>query len=544
VQLTPQLLVAAGARFADALRDPERAQRELLLSILGRNAGCEYGRRHDFASIRTIDEYRARVPIVDYQAIRALHERACAGEPDVLFAGRAVFVGATSGTKDGRPKLFAFSREVAVDYHHYLSPMLLAIERDHPGTNAYTLRLTGSAGVPNAAGITTGSTSGLAATVLSGLESHCPLPQEVLCADFEARYYTTLRLALQYRVRCLSTVTPGVLLSLFRRGHHYAEPLAHDLDAGTCDAGPPLAPALREALRPLLRADHAAAARVRCQRRRFDPIEVWPELRLIQAWKAGALRYDIEALAQICPGIPIWPMNSGTTEAALLVALADAWRGGVPALLSTWFELFPVDEDPLHAPRSPLPELSEGHAYRAIVTSERGCYRYLLDDVFYVEAMHHGVPVLRYSHRLGMVSSVAGEKLNEVHVMEAATRAAAAIGLPLGEYQLVPERGQPYRYILCAELPQELCDEDLRRFLQSFEDALHENFDYALYRGLGTLDPPELAVVAAGEFERRRSVHADQTGQSDAQLKTPRLRGDPIANRDELAALHWVKLKP
>ncbi len=545
-KLTPAVLAAAAARFEAALRDPERAQRELLLQILRRNAASAYGRARGFAGVDSVDAYRARVPAVDYEPLRALHERACAGEPDVLFAGPPLFEAQTSGTKDGRAKVFAYSAEVAGEYHHYVGPALAAMERDHPGTIDHTLRLTAPGWTRNAAGILSGFASGFASHVLAGLPTACGVPDEILAADFEARYYGVLRLGLQAPVRCLSVITPGVLLTLFRRAHQYGEELARDLEAGTISAGPALDARAQGAAVPLLRADPAAADRLRRSLRdrgRFVPGDVWPELRVIQAWKGGATGHDLEAIAEVCPGIPIRPQNSGTTEAALLVPLADAWTGGVPALLSTVFEFFPADEDPARAAFVPIPELRAGQGYRALVTSERGVYRYALDDVFFVEGVHRGVPVLRYSHRLGLTSSVAGEKLIEVQVAEAARLAAAETGLPLGDFELVPEQGRPYRYLLFAELPLDAAEGELRGFLRAFEDALHrQNPDYDLYRANGSLAPPELAQLAPGELERRRRQLADRTRRSDAQLKTPRLRAEPIASRAGLPALRWITL--
>jgi hypothetical protein len=50
-------------QFRQALANPEQAQRSLLRNYLKKNAGTAFGRAHGFATIRTAEEYRQRVPL-------------------------------------------------------------------------------------------------------------------------------------------------------------------------------------------------------------------------------------------------------------------------------------------------------------------------------------------------------------------------------------------------------------------------------------------------------------------------------------------------
>src|SRR4051812_5965208 len=81
------ILAAAEAErgtFIEAARDPEGAQRALLGELLARNQDTAFGRAHGFADIRSVEEFRARVPVRDYDALRPWIDRALAGEPRVL----------------------------------------------------------------------------------------------------------------------------------------------------------------------------------------------------------------------------------------------------------------------------------------------------------------------------------------------------------------------------------------------------------------------------------------------------------------------------
>jgi hypothetical protein len=53
-------------RFDKACRDPGNVQTSLLLDMVGKNAGTEYGQRHDFGSIRSVADYQRKVPVITY----------------------------------------------------------------------------------------------------------------------------------------------------------------------------------------------------------------------------------------------------------------------------------------------------------------------------------------------------------------------------------------------------------------------------------------------------------------------------------------------
>ena len=55
----------AANRFEQAVRDVEGAQAAKLREIVDRNADTDYGRKHGFASIRTIEDYRKAVPVIE-----------------------------------------------------------------------------------------------------------------------------------------------------------------------------------------------------------------------------------------------------------------------------------------------------------------------------------------------------------------------------------------------------------------------------------------------------------------------------------------------
>jgi hypothetical protein len=178
----------------------------------------------------------------------------------------------------------------------------------------------------------------------------------------------------------------------------------------------------------------------------------------------------------------------------------------------------------------PLEDLEQGRDYQVALTNHRGLYRYVIDDVFRIDEWYEELPIVRFSHRIGLTSSLTGEKLTEDHVVIALDQALHESGVRLHDAQLAPHWGSPPHYLLVIEAEKAPRDR-LIALLSKFESALTTiNGEYAFQRNLKKLDPPELLLASAGTFEILRSQA--RRGRSDAQVKVSKLRRDPMQRSD------------
>lgn len=92
-------------RFLRALRSPARTQRETLSQILDANTGTWFGRRHGFGKVRSVQDYRAAVPIGSHEDVADSVRRIAAGKPDVLTRAPVDSLQLTSGSTTGRRRL-------------------------------------------------------------------------------------------------------------------------------------------------------------------------------------------------------------------------------------------------------------------------------------------------------------------------------------------------------------------------------------------------------------------------------------------------------
>ena len=85
-------------RFRRALGRVREEQERVLHEILRKNELSEFGRRHEFAKIRTAREYQRRVPLRDYEDYRDCVNRIAEGAPRVLTEEPVRLFEPTSGS--------------------------------------------------------------------------------------------------------------------------------------------------------------------------------------------------------------------------------------------------------------------------------------------------------------------------------------------------------------------------------------------------------------------------------------------------------------
>jgi hypothetical protein len=89
-------------RYVRALDRPGRTQADVLRSILRRDARCELGRRHAFATIDSVAAFQGRVPLTTYDELANDVERIRAGAEAVLTSARVERLIPSSGSTSAR----------------------------------------------------------------------------------------------------------------------------------------------------------------------------------------------------------------------------------------------------------------------------------------------------------------------------------------------------------------------------------------------------------------------------------------------------------
>src|SRR5437868_4996203 len=78
------------AAFEDATREPRRVQEALLHRILAYQSQTDFGKRHGFAEIRTVADFRRQIPVAGYEYVEPYIARVRRGELSALLADPCV----------------------------------------------------------------------------------------------------------------------------------------------------------------------------------------------------------------------------------------------------------------------------------------------------------------------------------------------------------------------------------------------------------------------------------------------------------------------
>jgi len=396
----------------------EPAEPAWLERILAHNAGSKYLRH--FGSPRTRDEFRERVPIVSYEELNDWLDAIVRGEPDVLFAGRPVAYERTGGSTGGA-KLIPYSAEGLTDFRRAMLPWLTGIANTWPfsgrvylATSPVTRQPEAIGGVPvglsDAAYI--GEDAGAALLALSAV----PMATAAI-ADVEQWRKET--------VRYLSR--------------------ARDLELISC-----WSPTFLTGLLDLI----------------DDPVALWPDLKLVSTWTAGASASFARELAVRLPQAHLQPKGLLSTEC--VVTVPD--RRDRPVLTPWGFFEFERD-----GRVSLASDLVEDNEYEVIATTASGLYRYRTFDLVRCAGYSSDDrPILEFCGRSGHASDLVGEKLTETFV-------ADCLGEVPGFRVLTPALTAD-RYVLATE-----CGVEAN--IERIEQLLCRNPQYAYARRLGQLQP-------------------------------------------------------
>ncbi|WP_350289507.1 GH3 auxin-responsive promoter family protein [uncultured Croceitalea sp.] len=81
--------------------NPHKAQDEVFKTLITSALNTQFGKDHDFNSIRTHSDFVQHVPIRDYEELKAYVEKIIEGISDVLWPGKPIYFAKTSGTTSG-----------------------------------------------------------------------------------------------------------------------------------------------------------------------------------------------------------------------------------------------------------------------------------------------------------------------------------------------------------------------------------------------------------------------------------------------------------
>lgn len=492
-KLAPNLLwlgcnAGGAAAYHRALARCDDVQRRALKRYLTSNRDTEFGRRHDFAKLRSLADFRKAVPLTRYEDYLPDLEKIAAGRARVLTEEPVTHFALSSGSTSAAKRI-PYTRSLQAEFRRAIAPWIWDIFRTQPaqlhGSAYWSVTPSLKAPEKTEAGIPVGfeDDGAYLGRIFKGVvDAILAVPGHVsrLEDPEQFRRVTLLYLLRRRDLSLISVWHPSFLLLLMDwMGEHWDD-LLTDLEKGVEIAEPalkiPASPARSKALSAVSPEDLAA---------------IWPKLRFVSCWGDGHAESHLAGLADRFPLVEIQPKGLIATEAFVTLP----YRHAKPlAILSHFFEFLTPEGDIRSAA-----ELEAGAIYSVVVTTGGGFYRYCLDDRVEVTGFLKSVPCLRFLGKEDDISDLFGEKLSEAFVGGVVREITSGYGIRSQFAMLVPETGeQGSRYVLLLETEQEIPG----GLDAALDGALRANPHYDYCVNLGQLLPAAIRRVPANAYQR------------------------------------------
>jgi hypothetical protein len=511
-----------------AQKNPAAAQAELLDRLLRANATCAYGRKFEFARLRTPRDFQSSVPVAGYGDLSLWIERIMDGEGRVLTNEPVLMFEKTSGSTTAA-KYIPYTSSLRREFQRAVGAWIFGLYANNPhlaGGSAYwaITPLAREAEVTRG-GLRVGFEADAEYLDAAGrflLHRILAVPQEVArIPELNTALYTTLRFLLQSpSLAFISVWAPSFLIILHEHLQSHAERLLADLRDGALRPPGGLDDSIASILRGRLRADPVRAQLLRRAWRDHGSLraqEVWPNLRVISCWRDASSRLAVPAMRELFPGVAIQGKGLLATEGVVSVPLAR--RGAcIAAATSHFYEFI---EQPGAAPQL-LHELDVNREYSVLLTTGGGLYRYRLGDRVRVTGFAGQIPLIEFIGKEDGTSDLCGEKLNPAFVDSILAELMEERAFASDFVMLAPSRRDGLRYVLF--LQGEIIRAELARVL---DEKLARNPHYAYCRRLGQLAAPRIFQIAGGAAEcyLRRCVALGQRAGAVKAVALHRLAG-------------------
>ncbi len=490
-------LLAARARVAlwdRALKNVEAVQMRHLRSFVDHAKNTEFGKLHDFPSIRTYEDFQRRVPIGDYDSHWPYIERMMKGEANLVVPEPIKYFGNSSGSSTkGKSKFLPISdRQIRFQTGSAVDGLFrqIAARGDDTFLRGFMLGLLPPTTMKAQGPVLVTSNPALMAVKKPLVSQPVWLPSKKTreMNDYDKKLDRIAEECLDHDVRGVAGTTCWFSL-LF---------------------------------------DKLIAAAQRNGRNVTTVSELWPNLRILMG---GGVSAD--------PYIPVIRSRMGHSDFTL-VDTYNATEGGIYAASDAtsdrgmlmipdrgvFFEFVPLEEhDKPNPTRVPLWGVEMDKLYAIVVTTPSGLYAYKLGDIVRFPSL--GPLRMEFAGRLNGCLSTTQELTTHVEIERALAHAISTESCSTFDFGCgadVGVSGSKSRYVLFAEFVPGDAPKNLAAFTAAFDAGLCEQ--NRVYREHRTNEiailAPELVVLPQGSVNR----FMREAGMTSVQTKFPRIVDD------------------
>ncbi|KDR96623.1 GH3 auxin-responsive promoter [Peptoclostridium litorale DSM 5388] len=507
--------------FHNATGNVENVQEHLIKKVIKKNQDSLFGKSHDFKNIRSINEYRALVPIRTYDDFLPYVKKIENGIERVLTAEKVLRFEESSGTSSAS-KLIPYTHSLKNEFLRGIAPWIYDLYSFNKGLvngksywSITPVKLSsGKSHGKTPIGFEEDSQyfGFLEKFFLSLIFA---VPKELIHVhDISSfRYITLLFLLNEKSLSLISIWNPTFLILLLDAFKTHSCSLVADLEAGTINPPGKIQPDIHKILSKKLKPNPKRASEISSILKKWecscprdaDSIyeEIWPNLQVISCWTDANAAIYTNQLKALFPNVFIQGKGLLSTEGFISLPLVGH-EGCMLSIRSHFFEFlrYDVKSGQVDDYNTVLAhELEIGQIYSVIISTGGGFYRYRLMDLIQVLGFTKGCPRVRFVGKEGNISDYFGEKLNEYHVHRVFKSIFDKYEISPSFYMMAPEsdiENSKYYYSAFIELEDgesKAFSSSLNSAAKEFEKQLNENFHYKYCRALGQLEHLRLYIL-------------------------------------------------
>ncbi|MCF0196648.1 MAG: GH3 auxin-responsive promoter family protein [Bacteroidaceae bacterium] len=320
-------------------RQAEQLQGDTLRRLVGKAADTEYGRIHQFATIRSYEDFARLVPINTYEDLKADIDRMRHGERDVLWTGQVKWFAKSSGTTSDKSKFIPVSKDGLHDTHYAGgTDAVVWYLRNNPDSRIFDGKalILGGSHAPNynVANTLVGDLSAILIENINPLVNLVRVPRKAtaLLSDFEVKRDRIAREAIRQNVTNLSGV-PSWMLSVLDRvmeitGKEHLQDVWQDLEV-FFHGGVAFTP-YREQYRRLITSDRMHYMETYNASEGFFGLQDDPTDTAMSLMIDYGVFYEfipLEELDNPRPSVvPLWGVEAGRNYAMVITTSSGLWR--------------------------------------------------------------------------------------------------------------------------------------------------------------------------------------------------------------------------
>lgn len=465
--------------------NPAKVQRAVLQELLFKGANTEYGKKYHFDTILTAEQYRERLPVIQYEDISNDIRRMMEGENNLLWPEEVRWFAKSSGTTNAKSKFIPVSPAILEDCHFRGGKDVIAIfNKLNPDAQVFsgkTLALGGSSEVSRTNNNC--QYGDLSAIMISNTPfwanmMKTPDSSIMLMSNWDEKIEKICETTIKEDVRCLAGVPSWFLTVIHKILEKTGKENLH---------------------------------------------EVWPNLELFIHGGISFIPYR-EQYKRLLPHPKMKYMETYNASEGFFGLQDDPADPSMLLMLDygVYYEFMPISEmGKTHPKTLLLEEVETGINYAMIITTNSGLWRYMIGDT--VSFTSTKPYKFRITGRTKLFINAFGEELIIDNATEAIKRACEQTGANVFEFTAAPifmEEGQKgaHEWLIEFATPPE----NPENFAEILDNELQKlNSDYEAKRLL-SLERLRLHIARPGLFNE----WLKEKGKLGGQHKVPRLWND------------------